>query len=89
MLAWSRDYPYTELFRRGESESKEALIWSKNNQISSLDYVRLGMDMKRAVKKIQNQTMVVILNKGYAHFVRHCLCSWLIADCTFHFPLLD
>ena len=82
--AWSWEYPDTELFRRGEPGSKEALVWSKNVQNGGPDFVKLGTDMNRAEKKIKNQTMAVILNKGYAYFVRHCLCSLNDANINFH-----
>ena len=79
--AWSLDFPDTEIFRQGPRGSKEREIWEKTNQISGGPYyVKLGLDMINASIDIAQQKMVVLLNKGYAFFVRNTLCDFTIND---------
>ena len=86
-VAWSWNYPDTELFKRAEPGSKEALIWHKNVQNGGPDYLKLSLgleDMKRAEERIKNQTMVIILNMAYSFFFRHCFCVSNDENINFH-----
>lgn len=84
-VAWSNEFPDTELFKNGIDGSREKLIWDKNIALNGAPYyVKLGIEMTDADAYIKDQNMIVILNKGYSYFVRNALCDFNDAEYNFH-----
>ena len=89
-VAWSAEYPDTELFSQASDDTKEAKIWDASLKNKGPFFVKLRENIAAVNNAVIDQSMVVILNKGYIYFVRNILCdanellghfhSWISVD---------